>query len=170
MSETRFDVDAFVSMPRLLNLHVSPDGSRLALTVHNVAADGKRFVGAIWEVHTSGDVPPRLLASPDNGATARGFLPDGSLLLTASPSDFERPASEAADPDRSAVPRADALYLLPVVGGEPRCILTPDAGVGEVLTARQSSTVVLTAAMHPGTTTLAEDEARERSRKARDAA
>ena len=165
VSETRFDVDAFVSMPRLLNLHVSPDGSRLALTVHNVAADGKRFVGAIWEVHTSGDVPPRLLASPDNGATARGFLPDGSLLLTASPSDFERPASEAADPDRSGVPRADALYLLPVVGGEPRCILTPDAGVGEVLTARQSSTVVLTAAMHPGTTTLAEDEARERSRK-----
>ena len=33
MPEQGFDVDAFLAMPRLANLHVSPDGSRLALTV-----------------------------------------------------------------------------------------------------------------------------------------
>jgi dipeptidyl aminopeptidase/acylaminoacyl peptidase len=164
MPEDPFDLDAFVSMPRLLNLHVSPDGSRLALTVQTVAADGKRLVGAIWEVDTSGDVPPRLLAHPDRGATARGFVPDGSLLFTAPRSAVERPVGEPPDHHRSDIPGADVLFLLPGSGGEPRSVLAPDAGVREVLTARASSTVVVTAPMHPGTTTGAEDEARQRAR------
>ena len=49
-----FDLDAFLALPRLLNLHVSPDGARLALTVQTVAADGKCFAGAIWEMSTDG--------------------------------------------------------------------------------------------------------------------
>jgi dipeptidyl aminopeptidase/acylaminoacyl peptidase len=163
--EDRFDVDSFVAMPRLHNIHVSPDGARLALTVQTVAGDGKRWMGAIWEVDTSGDAAPRLLAHPDGGATARGFLPDGSLLLTAPRSEVDTAESQPLRNQGSDGPGPDALLLLPPGGGEPRAVLAPDAGIGEVLTARGSSTVVVTAAMHPGTTSLAEDANRERARK-----
>ena len=39
------DLDAFLALPRLLNLHLSPDGARLALTVQSVAADGQQLRG-----------------------------------------------------------------------------------------------------------------------------
>jgi hypothetical protein len=76
-----FDLDTFLAMPRLANLHLSPDGSRLALTVQTVAADGKRFAGSIWEVSTDGSRPPRRLTWSARGEIARGFLRDGSLLF-----------------------------------------------------------------------------------------
>jgi hypothetical protein len=77
----RFDLDCFISMPRLLNLHVSPDGSRLAMTVQTVAG-GTRFAGAIWELDISREGPARTLAQPEEGATARGYLLDGSVTRT----------------------------------------------------------------------------------------
>ena len=165
MPDDRFDIDWFLAMPRLHNMHVSPDGARLALTVQTVAGDGKRMVGAIWEIDTSGGATPRLLADPDTGATARGYLPDGSLLFTAPRSDADSSEGRPPGNQDSGNPAPDALLLLPGSGGEPRVVLVPDAGIGEVLTARASSTVVVTAAMHPGTASLVEDEARERSRK-----
>ncbi len=165
MPEDRFDVDSLVSMPRLLNMHISPDGARLALTVQTVAGDGRRLAGALWEIDAWGEATPRLLANPDTGATARGFLPDGSLLFTAPRSGVDPANGDRGDHDGRGIPGPDVLMLLPRARGEPRTLLAPDAGVGEVLTARASSTVVVTAAMHPGTTTLAEDEARERARK-----
>lgn len=152
-----FDLDTFLAMPRLVNLHLSPDGSRLALTVQTVAADGKRFAGSIWEVSTDGERPPRRLTWSAKGETARGFLPDGSLLFTSSRSDAE------SDDDHH--PDGDALYLLPAAGGEPRRVLAPPDGVGAVLTTPESPTVVVTAALYPGAATFAEDEARQAARK-----
>jgi dipeptidyl aminopeptidase/acylaminoacyl peptidase len=152
-----FDLETFLAMPRLANLHLSPDGSRLALTVQTVAADGKRFAGAIWEVSTDGSRPPRRLTWSARGEVARGFLPDGSLLFTSSRSDAE------SDDDHH--PEGDALYLLPAAGGEPRRVMAPPDGVGAVRTAPGSPTVVVTAALHPGAATFAEDEARQAARK-----
>jgi hypothetical protein len=37
MPHPAFDLDAYFALPRITNLHVSPDGSRLAATVHTVA-------------------------------------------------------------------------------------------------------------------------------------
>lgn len=153
----RFDLDAFLALPRLLSLHLSPDGSRLALTVQTVAADGKRFAASIWEVGTAGDDPPRRLTRSAKGETARGYLPDGSLLFTSS-----RPDPESAD---NGTPDADVLYVLPAGGGEPMRVLAPPAGLGAVLTAARSSTVVVSAAVHPGAATFEEDGAREKARK-----
>ncbi len=160
-----FSLEAFIAMPRLLNMHLSPDGSRLALTVETVAADGKRWVGSIWEVNTAGAAAPRRLASPEDGATARGFLPDGSLLYTTPRPAPARPPGEAGEADRAEPPGPPVLHLLPPSGGEARALLAPDAGVGEVLTARASSMVVVTAGLHPGSTSLEDDLARERARK-----
>ncbi len=148
MPERCFDVDAFLAMPRLANLHVSPDGSRLALTVQAVATDGRSFVGAVWEVDAAGDAPPRLLLNPERGATARGFLPDGSLLFSAPRGAVEAEAGVPPDPGAAAAAQAEVLHLLPAGGGKPVPVFAPDAGVGAVVTARASSTVVVTAALH----------------------
>ncbi len=163
-------LDAFLAIPRLHNLHVSPDGARLALTVQTVAPDGQKFQNTIWEVPTTGDATPRRVSGDGTDETARGFAADGSLLFTTP----RRP--EPGDPDaggRSTETTApsgppeetQALYILPVGADHSRCVLAPAAGVGEVLTSRGSATVVVTAAMHPGTTSLAEDAAREQARK-----
>lgn len=94
MPDDGFDLDSFISMPRLLTMLLSPDGSRLALTVQTLAADGRRFVGAIWEVDTSGDAPPRLLAHPDGrrrgascptGPSSTRLRDVGQRAATASP-------------------------------------------------------------------------------------
>src|ERR1700680_1550218 len=119
MPEQGFDVDAFLAMPRLANLHLSPDGSRLALTVQSVAADGKSFVGAVWEVDAAGEAAPRLLLNPERGATARGFLPDGSLLFSAPRAVVEAGAGDPRDPGAVAAAQAEELHLLPAAGGEP---------------------------------------------------
>ncbi len=164
------DLDSFLALPRLLSMHLSPDGTRLALTMQTVAADGRSFQGAIWEIPTSGDGQPRRISRDSSDETARGFTPDGSLLLTRPLPAHGPPAENAADappehvsgPPPQHVPHA--LFVVPA-GGEPRPVVSPAAGVGEVLTARTSSTVVVTAALHPGATTLAEDEAREQERR-----
>lgn len=160
MPDPAFDLDAYFALPRLINLHVSPDGSRLALTVHSVAPDGKRFTGSVWEIPTSGDAPARRLTRSHRGETARGFLPDGSLLFTSprpDPEDCQASRSRPTEPK-------DVLYVLPAGGGEAASVLAPAAGVGEVLAARNSPTVVITAAVHPGTTGFEEDVAREKAR------
>ena len=165
-------LDAFLALPRLVNLHLSPDGARLALTVQSVAADGRKFESTIWEVPTSGDGPPRRVSVEGTDETARGFTPDGSLVFTTPrrrPDRGEPDANEAGADRIAAAPGPPddphALCILPVGGNEPRCVLAPSAGVGEVLTARASSTVVVSAAMHPGATTLDDDAAREQARR-----
>ncbi len=158
------DLEAFLAMPRLLSLHVSPDGARLALTIQTVAADGKSYVGAIWEVPTNGYGAPRRLSRDGADETARGFTPDGSLLLTA-----PRPAADGGEagertPDGGQSREPHALYVLGPVDDQPRLVVAPAAGVGEVLSARHSAIVVVIAAMHPGSATLQEDQAREQAR------
>jgi dipeptidyl aminopeptidase/acylaminoacyl peptidase len=153
--EPSFDLDTFLAMPRLAGLHLSPDGSRLALTVQTVAGDGKRFISSIWEVRTDGRSAPRRLTRSSKGERARGFLPDGSLLFTSGRNDGESGADHTD---------TDALFVLPAAAGEPRRLLDPPAGVGAVLTGASSPTIVVTAALHPGAATFEEDEARERAR------
>ena len=152
------DLDTFFSLPRLTNIHVSPDGRRLALTVQTAAAGGKRFVGAVWEVDTSGSSPARRLTRSQRGETARGYLPDGSLLFTSARDDADAAPGGAPEP-------AEALHVLPAGGGEARRLVAPPAGVGEVLLARASGTVVVTAGMHPGAVTWEDDAERDRRRR-----
>jgi dipeptidyl aminopeptidase/acylaminoacyl peptidase len=151
------DLEAFLALPRVASLQLSPDGSRLVATVQTVAADGKSFAGALWEIDPAGARPARRLTHSAKGDTAAGFLPDGSILF-ASP----RPDVSAAD---ATAPDAPALYLLPVGGGEPRRVCAPAAGVGGVLTGRSSPAVVLRVDLHPGTADLDDDERREKARK-----
>ena len=47
---TAFDLDAFLALPRVSGLALSPDGSRLVTSVSTVAPDGTKFQSALWEL------------------------------------------------------------------------------------------------------------------------
>src|SRR5579884_3397149 len=156
MPGSAFDLDAFLSLPRVADLHLSADGRRLVATVQTVAADGRSFAGAVWEIDPAGERPARRLTRSAKGETAQGFLPDGSLLFTSARADLESPESPARE--------AAALYLLPAAGGEARQLLAPGAGVASVATARGSSTAVAVVPLHPGAAGLDADREREAAR------
>ena len=150
-------LDEFFALPRVASLHLSPDGRRLVATVQTVAADGKRFAGALWDIDPDGRRPARRLTHSAKGETAAGFLPDGSILFTS-----PRPDVESAE---GTAPEAPVLYVLPAAGGEPRKVCAPQGGVEQVVTGRNSTTVVLAIPVHPGTATAEDDEKREKARK-----
>jgi dipeptidyl aminopeptidase/acylaminoacyl peptidase len=151
-----FTVDAFLALPRVSDLHLSPDGRRLVATVQQVAPDGKAYAGAVWEIDPEGSRPARRLTRSARGETAHGFLPDGSLLFVSA-----RPDVEAAD---GGARDASALYVLPAAGGEARQVLAPPGGVDGVTVAEHSSTVVVTVPVHQGAAGLDDDERREKAR------
>ncbi|TMC49606.1 MAG: S9 family peptidase, partial [Chloroflexi bacterium] len=150
------DIDSFLAIPRVASLHLNRDGSRLVATVQTVAADGKRFAGALWELDPEGGRDPVRLTQSARGDTAQGFLPDGSIVFTS-----VRPDPESTD---TAAPEVASLWLLPAGGGEARRILAPAAGVDRVAVARDVPVVVAVVAAHPGTTGLEEDRLREQAR------
>jgi dipeptidyl aminopeptidase/acylaminoacyl peptidase len=156
MPEPEYDLDRFLAQPRVADLHLSPDGTRLAATVQTVSADGKRFAGAVWELDPTGARPARRLARSARGESAQGFLPDGSLVFTSA-----RPDLEATDSPQRDSP---AVYVLPAAGGEARQVLAPGGGVAAAAVAQRSSTAVLTVALHPGAAGLDEDRAAETAR------
>ncbi|HEV8625013.1 MAG TPA: hypothetical protein VG034_11205 [Acidimicrobiia bacterium] len=43
-----FDLDAYLALPRVSGLVLSPDGSRLVTSVASVAPDGTKFLSALW--------------------------------------------------------------------------------------------------------------------------
>jgi dipeptidyl aminopeptidase/acylaminoacyl peptidase len=157
MAGQQFDLDAFLALPRVADLHLSPDGSRLVATVQTVAPDGKSFAGAVWEIDPAGERPARRLTHSAKGESAQGFLPDGSLLFTSARPDLEAAGSPARD--------TAALHVLPAAGGEARELLAPDGGVGQVTAGERSATVVLSVPVHPGATTLDDDHQRESARR-----
>jgi dipeptidyl aminopeptidase/acylaminoacyl peptidase len=145
MPASAFDLDTFLSLPRLAGLAVSPDGRRLVTGVAELAADGTRHVAALWEVDTAGEQPARRLTRSDEGETAPLFTPDGSLLFTSA-----RPVPDREDD----IP---ALWRLPAGGGEALLLAAPAAGVLGATVARGSGTIVLRTALHPDAGDLAVD-------------
>jgi dipeptidyl aminopeptidase/acylaminoacyl peptidase len=154
---TDFTLDDFLAIPRVADLHLSPDGRRLVATVQSVAPDGKRFAGAVWEIDPKGRRPARRLTRSARGENAQGFLPDGSLLFTSGRPDLEATDSPARD--------AAALYVLPAGGGEARQALAPGGGVDHVVVAERSTTVIAGVPLHQGATDLEDDRRRHDARR-----
>ncbi len=159
MSEP-FDLDHFLRIPRLSGLRASRDGSRLAVSVGVLDADGKAFKSAIWGLDPSGSTAPRRLTRSVAGESGAAFLPDGSILFTSARPDPDAKAEEAGKDKPPA-----GLWLLPADGGEARLLLAPEAGVAGLAVARQSGDLVIAAPLHPGAGDLAADEAAEKARK-----
>ena len=44
------DLDAFTALPRISSLVLSPVGDRLVASVAELAAEGTRYITALWEI------------------------------------------------------------------------------------------------------------------------
>jgi dipeptidyl aminopeptidase/acylaminoacyl peptidase len=153
------DLEAFVALPRLAGLTLSPDGTRLVTTVATLDRERTRWRGALWEVDPTGQRPARRLTRGPAAEGSPAFTPDGTLLFTSA-----RPDPEA----ESANDVPAALWALPPTG-EARSIGTRPGGVGNPLTARRGNRVVVTSATLPGSDDATEgptsDLARRKARR-----
>src|SRR4029453_10361433 len=109
--EPTFDLDHYLSLPRVAGLALAPDGRRLVTSVATPAPDGKKFRSALWELDPAGEAAPRRLTRSAPGEANAAFLPDGSLLFTSARDDPE--AAPADKPDGEVA----GLWLVPPGGG-----------------------------------------------------
>ena len=150
------DLAAYVAVPRLAGLVLSPDGSRLVTGVSTLAPDGAAYRTALWEVDAAGGRPARRLTRGSTSETAAGFTPDGDLLFTST-----RPDPSVEDDGSEDT---SALWRLPADGGEAYVRATRAGGVGGVRVARDAGDVLMTSATFPDST---DDERDRRVRKER---
>jgi dipeptidyl aminopeptidase/acylaminoacyl peptidase len=150
------DLDAYVALPRLSQLLLSPTGDRLVTSVTTLDAERTKYVSALWEIDPSGSRPARRLTRSAKGETPVAFLPDGGLLFTSA-----RPDADDSEDDEPPA----ALWLLPAGGGEARVVAVRPGGVQGALAASDDGTVVLTSPTLPAATGAEDDERRRKARK-----
>ena len=134
--ETAFhDLDAYVALPRLGGLSLSPDGERLVVGVQSLDAERTRYVTSLWEVDPQGRRPARRLTRSAKGESGSVFTPRGDLLFVSA-----RPDAESSSDDDE--PPA-ALWLQPAAGGDARIVASRPGGGAGARVARESGTLVL---------------------------
>lgn len=144
------DLDAYVALPRMSGLALSPDGTRLVTAVSTLDANRTRYVTALWEVDPEGVRPARRLTRSAKGESSARFASTGDLLFTSG-----RPDADADAPDDE--PPA-ALWLLPADGAEARVVASRKAGVDGVVVAEDAPVVVVSSDVLPSAADDAEDE------------
>ncbi|MEV7974084.1 S9 family peptidase [Cellulomonas sp. NPDC089187] len=149
------DLDAYIALPRLSGLQLSPDGTRLVTTVSTLDPQRTKHVSALWEVDPSGAAPARRLTRSAKGESAARFTADGDLLFTSA-----RPDPESTDDDAPS-----ALWLLPAAGGEARVLATRHAGIDGVLTADAAPVAAILSEVLPSAVDEADDDRLRRLRK-----
>ena len=153
------DLDAYVALPRLGPLTLSPDGRTLLCSVQTIDAEKTAYTSALWRVDPTGERPASRYTRSVKGEAAAAFLPDGSLLFTSK-------RDVPADGDDAPKPSTTALWCLPADGGEAYVIARRDGGWGDVLTSPDVDSVVLGVLMHGGVDDeVADAELREARRK-----
>ncbi len=125
------DLDRYLELPRMSGLTLSPDGSRLVLSVATLDPARTGFVSAVWEVDPAGERPAARLTRGAKGESAAGFTAAGDVLFTAA-----RPDPDAEPGGADDVPTS--LWARPRGGGEGRLGLSRPGGLGRVHVARQA--------------------------------
>jgi dipeptidyl aminopeptidase/acylaminoacyl peptidase len=142
--------DDYLAVPRLTDLTLSPDGSRLVATIAELNEEGNRFVSALWDIDPDGRRDAIRLTRSDKGESGAALAPDGSLLFV---------SARGGDDDEPA-----ALWRLPPVGEAEQLVRRPGA-VKAVAVARESGTAVFACSALPGTQSAEDDEKRRTARK-----
>ncbi|MBK5330751.1 MAG: PD40 domain-containing protein, partial [Ilumatobacteraceae bacterium] len=149
------DLDEYIALPRLGGLALSIDGTRLVVSMNALDPKRTRYVTSLWGVDPEGQFPARRLTRSAKGESGAAFLPDGSLLFV----------SERPDPDGSDDEPVSALWRLPAGGGEAGVLATRPGGVGGVVVASDSGTIVVSSETLPGSITAEDDKRRRSARK-----
>jgi dipeptidyl aminopeptidase/acylaminoacyl peptidase len=139
------DLDAYIELPRISALRLSPDGTWLAMSVQSLAADRKKFSPSIWRINVA-DGPDgagraaRRFTWSTEGESGPRFLADGSLLFISRRRDPANAGSEGGPGGEST--GKPGLWLLPPHGGEARPIAALPGGVTAVEAAGTRGIVV----------------------------
>ncbi|HET6817905.1 MAG TPA: S9 family peptidase [Mycobacteriales bacterium] len=155
------DVAEFVGLPRVNELRLSPDGTRLVATIAGLSRSGKKYVSALWEIDPAGQAPARRLTFSAAGESSPRFLRDGSLLFLSKRGD-QQDGDEPTDKDTVG------LWMLPAAGGEARRVAARPGGFARVAVAADAAAVVLTTATLPGAASVEDDERLRKEREDRD--
>ncbi|MGF1663749.1 MAG: prolyl oligopeptidase family serine peptidase [Kineosporiaceae bacterium] len=151
------DVNRFLALPRVSGLRLSPDGTRLVVSVTVPHASRTRNVTSLWEVDPAGRRPARRLTSSPDGESFAAFCEDGTVLFTSRRPDPQGRPRPAAD-DRPAT-----LWRLPHVG-EAVPLAERAGGFAAVAAARKAPVVVALADTLPDSEGEADDGERRRRR------
>ena len=156
------DLDAYVNLPRVGGLWLSPDGRRLVVAVATPDHKKTRYTTALWEVDPAGERAARRLTRSDDGESAAAFTPAGDLLFTS-----VRPANQDGPADGADAageePRA-ALWLQPATGGDARVVANLPGGVQGVVVS-DSGALVLGSPLLPSSPDADGDKEKRKARK-----
>ncbi len=136
------DLDAYIALPRLSSLALSPDGGRLVAGLAVPDEQGTGYVTSQWELDPAGRAPARQLTRGAKGESQAAFTATGDLLFVAQRAHGETPEDKAKP----------AVWLLPAGGGEARLLARRPGGVAGVAAARTGQTVLATAGTLPSAT------------------
>ncbi len=144
-SETPFhDLDAFLRLPRLSGLRLSPDGSRLVTVVSGLNDDATKHVPALWEIDPEGERAARQLTHGARGESSPAFAPNGDLLFVA--------ARGKSDEDPATA------WRLPRDGAEAVEVARSPLGISSVMVPRERDATIVTMPVFPSASDDAGDE------------
>jgi dipeptidyl aminopeptidase/acylaminoacyl peptidase len=149
-------LDDYIGLGRVSGLALSPDGTRLVVSLAVLNEKKNAFVSSLWHIDPAGDQLARRITWGAKSETGPEFLPDGSLIFSSARADPDREAGE--DP-------AASLWLLPAGGGEARPLATRPGGIDSVAVATVDGTIVVSSPTMPSSVTAADDEQRRKLRK-----
>ena len=161
------DLRAYVALPRLQSLVLSPDGGTLLVSVSELDHEQTGYRTSWWQVDPSGAAAARRITRSVEGESVAAFAPDGSLIFGSG-----RPAPPAVTaygpkPEIKPGPDDGVLWCLPAGGGEAYPIARRDNGWQDIVTARAADRAILTASAFPGTETDEQDRKTRALRKSK---
>src|SRR3954464_13649984 len=154
------DLDDFLAIPRVNQLRLAPDGTRLVATVAGLSRNRKKFVSALWEIDPRGESAARRLTWSAAGESSPRFLPDGSVLFLSK----RRMDDGEEESDKDLV----GLWSLPAAGGEARQTAARPGGFRELAVAADAGPVVLSTAALAGASSVEDDDRLRKERDDRD--
>ena len=158
------DLRAYISLPRLGSLVLSPTGT-LLVSVSELNHDQTAYRSSWWSVDPTGSAPARRFTRSAEGESVAAFLPDGGLVFGS-----RRPAPPAAKaygpkPETKPDDSDGVLWLLPAGGGEAYPIARRAGGWRSIAIARTSPRAVLSAGALIGTESEKQDQDLRKLRK-----